>query len=65
MGDVTARWRKSFNQDDQVDQELGGNTLALSAFLLSSLPTALARKTLVKEMWESGADVIVRLSCGH
>jgi len=31
----------------------------LSAFVLSSLPTPLARKQLVKEMWESGAGVMI------
>jgi ribosomal protein RSM22 (predicted rRNA methylase) len=36
-----------------------GETLALSAFALSGLQSPLARKQLVKEMWESGADVIV------
>jgi hypothetical protein len=28
--------------------------------MLSSLPTAIAKKALVKEMWESGAYVMVR-----
>jgi hypothetical protein len=38
----------------------GKETLAISAFILSSLPTALVRKVLVKEIWQSGANVIVR-----
>jgi ribosomal protein RSM22 (predicted rRNA methylase) len=33
--------------------------VALSAFSLSSLSTPIARKQLIKEMWESGADVFV------
>ena len=33
--------------------------MALSAFYLSTLPTPLARKAIVKEMWQSGAEVIV------
>ena len=43
----------------------GKEVVALSAFTLSSLPESRLRKQQVKEMWESGADVIVRLSCGH
>lgn len=39
----------------------GENILALSAFLLATLPTAISRKQLVKRMWESGAHVIVSL----
>lgn len=38
----------------------GNGVMALSAFMLSSLPTPLARKALVTEMWDSGADTIVK-----
>lgn len=34
-------------------------TIALSAFFLSTLSTEIERKKLVKEMWESGAEVMV------
>ena len=37
----------------------GKVTIALSAFMLSALPTDQARKVLVKEMWESGSEMIV------
>jgi len=43
----------------QDEQNSGSDTLALSAFMLSALPTAQARKVLVKEMWESGAEIMV------
>lgn len=52
-------WKKSFRDDDKIRRSEGGDVLALSAFLLSSLPTPLARKALVKEMWDSGAGIIV------
>jgi ribosomal protein RSM22 (predicted rRNA methylase) len=47
--------QESTHEHSQPKQE----TIALSAFALSSLPSALARKQLVKEIWESGADTIV------
>lgn len=38
----------------------GSQTLAISAFVLSQLPTPVSRKQIVKEMWESPAQTIVR-----
>uniref|UniRef100_A0A0W0FSA2 Rsm22-domain-containing protein n=1 Tax=Moniliophthora roreri TaxID=221103 RepID=A0A0W0FSA2_MONRR len=58
-GNTAVSWQKSFHDDDNIPQSLGHDTLALSAFYLSSLPTHLARKQLVKEMWESGAHTLV------
>jgi hypothetical protein len=40
------------------------NSVALSAFLLTTLPDNLARKKLVQEIWESGANTIVRAVYG-
>lgn len=57
--DLAIRHRKSVKEEDKVSRELGGKTLGLSAFVLSSLPTPLARKQLVKEMWESGAHTLI------
>ena len=59
LGGVSVAWQKSFHEGDAVDSIDGSNVVALSAFLLSSLPTHVDRKVLVKEMWESGAEVIV------
>lgn len=59
LGSLSPSWQKSFHDSDRVRRVEGGDTVALSAFMLSSLPTPLARKTMVKEMWESGADVMV------
>ncbi|KAI0931449.1 hypothetical protein AcV7_001174 [Taiwanofungus camphoratus] len=59
LGGLTVSWKKSFRDDDKIRRSEGGDVLALSAFLLSSLPTPLARKALVKEMWDSGAGIIV------
>ncbi|EIW87110.1 hypothetical protein CONPUDRAFT_116167 [Coniophora puteana RWD-64-598 SS2] len=53
-------WSKSYHEDrHSVPREEGSNTLALSAFNLSSLNPPLARKTQVKEMWQSGAGTII------
>ena len=60
MGGLNVAWQKSFHKDDIVDPIKRSNVVALSAFLLSSLPTSVDKKILVKEMWESGAEVIVR-----
>jgi hypothetical protein len=40
------------------------NSVALSAFLLTTLPDNLARKKVVQEIWESGANTIVRAAHG-
>ncbi|KAG6880863.1 hypothetical protein C0992_002482, partial [Termitomyces sp. T32_za158] len=58
VGNLSLRWKKSFKDEDQVPQSQGRDTIALSAFMLTSLPTAQHRKALVKEMWESGAHVM-------
>ncbi|THV06574.1 hypothetical protein K435DRAFT_834233 [Dendrothele bispora CBS 962.96] len=55
----TVSWQKSYKEVDKIPREEGHDTLAVSAFYLSSLPTALARKQLVKEMWESGAHTLI------
>ena len=53
--------QKAFHEEDEVDRLQGISTIALSAFMLSSLSSPLARKKLVKEMWESGAEVLVSI----
>ncbi|RPD65034.1 Rsm22-domain-containing protein [Lentinus tigrinus ALCF2SS1-6] len=58
-GTLSVSWQKSFHEDDVLSREDGSNVMALSAFLLSSLPTHVDRKLLVKEIWDSGAEVIV------
>ncbi|KAF5392572.1 hypothetical protein D9757_002254 [Collybiopsis confluens] len=58
-GDLTVRWQKAFHEDDTIPQDLDQDTIALSAFNLSSQPTNIARKTLVKEMWNSGAQTLI------
>ena len=60
MGALHVSWQKSLHDEDVVNPQDGVGAMALSAFLLSSLPTTAERKLLVKEMWESGAEVIVR-----
>ncbi|OAX42679.1 Rsm22-domain-containing protein [Rhizopogon vinicolor AM-OR11-026] len=59
LGALSATWQKSFREDDIIKRTEAHDTLALSAFMLSNLQTPLAKKKLVKEMWESGAHTIV------
>jgi hypothetical protein len=53
-------WRE-LEEYDLLQLGDGSQTLALSAFVLSQLPTSAAKKQLVKEMWKSAADTIVRM----
>lgn len=59
MGNLSVSWQKCFHEDNVVGREDGSDVLALSAFLISSLPNHVDRKLLVKEMWDSGAEVMV------
>lgn len=52
-------WKKSFREDDVLPQEVARSTIALSAFMLTTLPTAIAQKRLVEEMWASGAHTLI------
>ncbi|KAJ7361271.1 mitochondrial small ribosomal subunit Rsm22-domain-containing protein [Mycena albidolilacea] len=58
-GPLRVSWHKSFREDDAIPRSEGHYTVALSAFMLSSLDTHVARKALIKEMWSSGAHVLV------
>ncbi|KAJ7070608.1 mitochondrial small ribosomal subunit Rsm22-domain-containing protein [Mycena amicta] len=58
-GPLRISWRKSLRDEDVVPRSEGHYTVALSAFMLTSLPTHVARKALIKEMWSSGAHVLV------
>ncbi|KAJ7269291.1 mitochondrial small ribosomal subunit Rsm22-domain-containing protein [Mycena haematopus] len=58
-GPLRVSWHKSFREDDAIPRSEGQHTVALSAFMLSSLANHNARKALIKEMWSSGAHVLV------
>ncbi|KAF8079067.1 mitochondrial small ribosomal subunit Rsm22-domain-containing protein [Lyophyllum atratum] len=58
-GGLSMSWQKSFKEDDQIRRSEGHDAVALSAFMLTSLATPQMRKALVKEMWTSGAHVMV------
>lgn len=62
IGPLSVSWKKSWQEEDKMNRKKGGDTIALSAFMLSALHDGQARKALVKEMWESGAGVMVRVS---
>jgi hypothetical protein len=53
-------WRDLDEYDLSVLHPDLSETLAVSAFVLSQLPTPASRKQLVKEMWKSGAEYLVR-----
>ncbi|KAF5374983.1 hypothetical protein D9758_000528 [Tetrapyrgos nigripes] len=57
--ELNIQWQRSYREDDRIPRDEGHDVLAISAFHLSSLPNGLARKQLVKEMWESGAHTMV------
>ncbi|KAF9245720.1 hypothetical protein BU15DRAFT_85441 [Melanogaster broomeanus] len=59
LGGLSATWQKSFHEDDSRDPAEGYSTLALSAFMLSALPTPFAKRKMVQEMWDSGAHTII------
>ncbi|OCB85565.1 Rsm22-domain-containing protein [Sanghuangporus baumii] len=56
---TTVRWRKGYPDAEQAERTEDGDILALSAFYLSSLQNSVAKKDLIKQMWSSGANVIV------
>ncbi|KAF9567870.1 hypothetical protein CPC08DRAFT_655961 [Agrocybe pediades] len=58
-GSFKAIWKRTFKEEDKVFPGERERTIALSAFMLTTLPTAFAQKTIVKEMWDSGAHTIV------
>ncbi|KAG6851369.1 hypothetical protein H0H93_005767 [Arthromyces matolae] len=64
LGSVSLTWQKSFKEEDKIKRTDGHDTVALSSFLLTSLPTAQHRKAHIKEMWESGAHVMVLIDHG-
>jgi hypothetical protein len=51
-------WHRSHHDRNSQPHD-GSETIAISAFFLSTLQS-LKRKRIVKEMWESGAETIVR-----
>ncbi|KZT08624.1 Rsm22-domain-containing protein [Laetiporus sulphureus 93-53] len=59
MGGLNVSWQKIFKESNQIPRSEGGDVLALSAFVLSTLPTSWERRDALKEMWQSGADVMV------
>ncbi|TDL28180.1 Rsm22-domain-containing protein [Rickenella mellea] len=59
VGQTSLSWQKGYTDLFGTKRFEGHDLLALSAFTLSSLPNPLARKDLVKEMWDSGANVMI------
>ncbi|CAK5280377.1 unnamed protein product [Mycena citricolor] len=58
-GAMRVSWRKSLADHDTVPRSEGHYTVAISAFMLTSLTTHVARKQMIKEMWASGAHVMI------
>ncbi|KAI0068027.1 Rsm22-domain-containing protein [Artomyces pyxidatus] len=57
--ELAISWQKSFHEDDKSGRTQGVNSVALSAFFLSSLKTHIQQRAMIKEMWESGADTVI------
>jgi len=51
-------WKDMDEYDLSILQPDLSETLAISAFTLSQLPTPASRRQLVKEMWKSGAECL-------
>lgn len=58
-GHLSVSWQKGWRSEDGVEPLHGRDCVALSAFLLTTLPDTLARRGLVQEIWDSGANTIV------
>ncbi|PPQ72470.1 hypothetical protein CVT24_003094 [Panaeolus cyanescens] len=56
---LRVQWQKSFKEENIFISDETDKSIALSAFMLTSLPTALQQKAMVEEMWKSGAQTIV------
>lgn len=53
------RWQKCFREEDKLLQEEAEKTVALSAFMLTTLPSPIAQRAMVEEMWASGAHTLI------
>jgi len=56
---LDVRWQKSFREDDKLLRKEAEKTVALSAFTLTTLPSPIAQRALVEEMWASGAHTLI------
>jgi ribosomal protein RSM22 (predicted rRNA methylase) len=56
---LEVRWQKSFKAGDKLLHPAAESAIAISAFMLTTLPTSMAQRALVEEMWASGAHTIV------
>ncbi|KAI0081133.1 Rsm22-domain-containing protein [Panus rudis PR-1116 ss-1] len=59
LGNLDIAWRRAFPGSAAIQRSADGEVLALSAFMLSTLSSPIARRSLLKEIWESGADTII------
>lgn len=55
------KWQKFYKETDEIPRSEGHDTIAVSAFNLTTQPDHINRKAMVKEMWASGANLIVGL----
>ncbi|KIY46340.1 hypothetical protein FISHEDRAFT_17830, partial [Fistulina hepatica ATCC 64428] len=52
-------WQRTYHDDDRIPRTQAADTMAISAFHLTSVKDAASKKALIKEMWDSGAHTIV------
>lgn len=63
LGSRELRWGRGL-PSSEFKEDPDANAVAMSAFHLSSLPDIAARKEILKQMWHSGADVVVSMDWG-
>ncbi|KAF9531847.1 mitochondrial small ribosomal subunit Rsm22-domain-containing protein [Crepidotus variabilis] len=56
---TSVKWQKSYQANNKLPKEDAPKTISLSAFTLTTLPSPVAQKAMVEEMWASGAHTIV------
>lgn len=54
-----AVWHKAFHEEDALPRSKRNSAMALSAFALAAQPSPIARRRIVKQMWDSGAELLV------
>ena len=58
LGAKDLRWNRGLASSEFAEKS-DANAVALSAFYLSFLPNEAARKEVINQVWNSGADVMV------
>ncbi|KAL1739148.1 mitochondrial small ribosomal subunit Rsm22-domain-containing protein, partial [Schizophyllum fasciatum] len=52
-------WQKAHHEEDVLPRSERNSAMALSAFALAAQPNPLSRRRIAKQMWDSGAELMV------